>query len=63
MHTYYSFVLAHTQLQDKARKQNDPEQVGMAEEALDFWTRMMEESHLHAEACDLTLQGMQVCRN
>ena len=48
------------QLQDRARQQNDFEQVRLAEQALQFWTSMMEEDYEHELACAVSLQGLQV---
>jgi hypothetical protein len=48
------------QLQDRARQQNDIEQVRLAEQALQFWTNMMEEDYEHELACAVSLQGLQV---
>jgi len=46
-------------LQDRARAQNDFEQVKLVDEALEFWKKMMEEMHEHDAACAATWQSLQ----
>ena len=54
-HMFDMFV----RLQDRARAQNDFEQVKLVDEALEFWKKMMEEMHEHDAACVATWQGLQ----